>query len=91
MFKDTGSLGKIKELIAIVVYLAQEKLREREQRDSRKDRQTETNRENSSGKKKYLYVIESNGIVLEELCGSFQDLLIQNTTDEHILADTCKC
>ena len=56
MFKDTGSLGKIKELIAIVVYLAQEKLREREQRDSRKDRQTETNRERIAQEKKSTFM-----------------------------------
>ena len=47
MFKDTGSLGKIKELIAIVVYLAQEKLRERESREiaGKTDRQRQTERE----------------------------------------------
>ena len=50
MFKDTGSLGKIKELSAIVVYLAEDK--QRESRDSRKDRQRETNRERiAQGKK----------------------------------------
>ena len=46
VFKDTGSVGKIKGLIAIVVYLVQENLRERErERENRetgeRDRETE--------------------------------------------------
>ena len=70
VFKDTGSLGKCHSCV-----LGRGKT-EREQRDSRKDRQRETNRERiAQGKKKlYLYVIESDGIVLEELGESFQNL-----------------
>ena len=48
VFKDTGSVGKIKGLIAIVVYLVQENLRERErerERTERRGKETEKQRE----------------------------------------------
>ena len=54
--------------------MAEEKQRESREIAGKTDRDKQ--RENSSGKKKklYLYVIESDGIVLEELGESFQNL-----------------